>query len=86
MLVFWRGDRDGWKGHVGFYVGEEPKQGNTTVYHVLGGNQSNKVCVARLAANRLLAARWPATAPMPTGARLRFAKESSILSDSDKEA
>lgn len=83
VLVFWRGERNGWKGHVGFYVGEEPKEGATKVYHVLGGNQSNKVCVARLGADRFLAARWPATAPIPTAARLRYAKNSSILSDNE---
>lgn len=83
VLVFWRGKRNGWQGHVGFYVGEEPEGGDTIVYHVLGGNQSNKVCVARLAANRFLAARWPATAPIPTGGRLRYAANRSILSDNE---
>ncbi|PIE15187.1 MAG: peptidoglycan-binding protein [Rhodobacterales bacterium] len=53
-LVFWRGKRTGWKGHVGFYTGED-----ATHYHVLGGNQSNAVTVTRVAKRRLLAARWP---------------------------
>jgi len=53
-LTFWRGSRSGWKGHVGFYYGED-----ATAFHVLGGNQSNAVTVTRLAKNRLLESRWP---------------------------
>lgn len=54
VLTFWRGSRSGWKGHVGFYHGEDK-----THFHVLGGNQSNAVTVTRIAKNRLLMARWP---------------------------
>lgn len=54
ILVFWRGSRSGWKGHVGFYVGEDD-----AAYHVLGGNQSNAVTVTRISKSRLLGARWP---------------------------
>ncbi|UYW01811.1 TIGR02594 family protein [Flavobacterium agricola] len=35
-------------GHVGLYVGEDE-----TCYHVLGGNQSNSVCVTRIQKSRL---------------------------------
>lgn len=41
-------------GHVGFYVGED-----ATTYHVLGGNQSNMVCVTRIGKDRCIARRWP---------------------------
>ncbi len=41
-------------GHVGFYVGED-----RTAYHVLGGNQSDQVCVKRIAKARCTAIRWP---------------------------
>lgn len=41
-------------GHVGFYVGED-----SACYHVLGGNQSNRVSIARIAKYRLLTARRP---------------------------
>lgn len=58
-LVFWRGSRSGWKGHVGFYHGED-----TTHYHVLGGNQRDSVTVSRIAKSRLLSARWPSGAPV----------------------
>ena len=54
ILVFWRVSRSGWKGHVGFYVGEDK-----THYHVLGGNQSNGVTVSRILKKRLLGARYP---------------------------
>ena len=57
VLVFWRGSKKGWKGHVGFYASEDD-----TTYHVLGGNQSNSVSIARIAKDRLIGARWPLTA------------------------
>lgn len=53
VLVFWRGDRNGWQGHVGFGVGQD-----RTHFHVLGGNQSDAVTVSRIERSRLLAARW----------------------------
>ncbi len=59
VLVFWRGNPNGWQGHVGFYVGED-----ATHYHVLGGNQSDMVSITKIAKNRLRAdgIRWPITA------------------------
>ncbi|MGE7157263.1 TIGR02594 family protein [Methylorubrum rhodesianum] len=48
VLVF---SRDG-GGHVGLYVGED-----ASAYHVLGGNQSDQVCVSRIAKSRCLAVR-----------------------------
>lgn len=41
-------------GHVGFYIGED-----LTAYHVLGGNQGDKVSIVRIAKGRLIAARRP---------------------------
>ncbi len=58
ILVF---DRPG-GGHVGFYVGED-----ATAYHVLGGNQSNNVTIARIEKSRLLASRWPKGVPVVGG-------------------
>jgi len=60
VLVFWRGRRDGWQGHVGFHAGADE-----TAFHVLGGNQGNRVSVVRIARSRLIACRWPATVPEP---------------------
>lgn len=36
-------------GHVGFYIGED-----SNYYYVLGGNQSNKVCITRILKSRIL--------------------------------
>ena len=55
ILVF---SREG-GGHVGFYVSED-----ADAYHVLGGNQSDKVCLTRIAKNRCTAIRWPSK-PLP---------------------
>jgi uncharacterized protein (TIGR02594 family) len=62
VMTFWRVARNDWRGHVGFYVGED-----ATAYHILGGNQGDAVNVKRFAKSRFLAARWPATAPAPAG-------------------
>jgi uncharacterized protein (TIGR02594 family) len=50
VLVF---SRNG-GGHVGLYVGAD-----ASAFHVLGGNQADKVCIARIARTRLYAARRP---------------------------
>lgn len=47
-------------GHVGLYVGEDP-----TCYHVLGGNQSNAVTIARIEKARCVAMRWPPGEAVP---------------------
>ncbi len=67
ILVFWRGKKSGWQGHVGFYVGED-----ATHFHVLGGNQSDSISITRIAKNRLREGgiRWPNGFPLPTGGRL----------------
>lgn len=61
VLVFWRGSVSGTKGHVGFYYSEDADN-----FHVLGGNQSNKVSVTKITKSRLLGARLPNVAgPYP---------------------
>lgn len=52
IVVFWRGSRDGWQGHVGFYGGV---LGDDVL--VLGGNQGNAVSVAPYPKARLLGVR-----------------------------
>lgn len=42
-------------GHVGFAVGIDAEG----FIHTLGGNQSDRVCIARMRGDRLIAARWP---------------------------
>lgn len=68
ILVFWRGQRRGTSGHVGFYVGED-----TVAYRVLGGNQSNAVTETRIGKERLLGIRWPVTYPLPGSGRVTVA-------------
>lgn len=65
VLVFARGPTSG---HVGFYVGEDASR-----LRVLGGNQSNAVTETWIARSRLLAIRWPRTAPPPAGGPIRSA-------------
>lgn len=50
VLVFSRGNG----GHVGFYVGQDGD-----CFHVLGGNQGDKVSIVRIEKDRLIAARRP---------------------------
>ncbi len=52
IVVFSRGDPNGWRGHVGFLVGLE-KDGVA----VLGGNQSNQVNIKDYSLDRLLGIR-----------------------------
>ncbi|MEM6712462.1 MAG: TIGR02594 family protein [Pseudomonadota bacterium] len=53
IAVFRRG-KSTWQGHVGFVVDADAKY-----IHVLGGNQSNAVTVARYPRSKLLGLRWP---------------------------
>ena len=65
--------RDG-GGHVGEYVGED-----ADYFHVLGGNTSDKVTIARLAKSRLKGARRPAYKnPLPAWKPYRVAASGAI--------
>jgi uncharacterized protein (TIGR02594 family) len=73
VMIFSRGDPNGWQGHVAFFVRREQ-----TGYLVLGGNQSNAVTMQTYAFNRLLGVRrmampaplQPVTAPVTLFAKL----------------
>ena len=52
VCVFWRGNKNGWQGHVAFYVKDDDKY-----VYVLGGNQRNSVNVSRYPKSRLLGYR-----------------------------
>lgn len=62
IVIFWRGSHENElipgsnlkKGHVGFFVNERHGRIN-----VLGGNQSNRVCIISYPKNKLLAYRRP---------------------------
>jgi uncharacterized protein (TIGR02594 family) len=60
VLVFTRSGG----GHVGLYVGED-----ASAFHVLGGNQSDSVCITRIAKARLYAARRPLYRVEPANVR-----------------
>ena len=77
-MVFWRESKDSGKGHVGFYWAEDGD-----AYHILGGNQSNAVTVMRVARNRILDARWPSTAPPPSGITRKASKNGKVLSQNE---
>lgn len=53
VAIFRRG-KSSWQGHVGFWVGE---QGSDIL--LLGGNQSNQVCIMRYPKSKLLGFRTP---------------------------
>jgi len=57
VMVFWRESRASGKGHVGFYVAED-----NDAYQILGGNQSDSVCLTWVSKGRFLGVRWPKTA------------------------
>lgn len=60
IVVFWRGKRSGWSGHVGFVVGRDGA-GNLMV---LGGNQSDEVNIKPFSRARVLGYRWPGKWPL----------------------
>jgi uncharacterized protein (TIGR02594 family) len=60
VLVFTRSGG----GHVGLYVGED-----ASAFHVLGGNQSDRVCITRIAKARLYTARRPLYRVQPANVR-----------------
>jgi uncharacterized protein (TIGR02594 family) len=71
VLVF---ERPG-GGHVGFYVGEDG-----TAYHVLGGNQGNRVSIVRIEKKRCIARRWPVGRPVIGGPKAMTATAGIALS------
>jgi uncharacterized protein (TIGR02594 family) len=65
-------------GHVGIYVGED-----ATAYHVLGGNQGDKVSVVRIAKSRLSQARRPQYNSQPTNIRKVMLASNGALSTNE---
>lgn len=79
VLVFWRGSKTGWSGHVGLYAGED-----RDAYHVLGGNQSDRVSFSRIAKTRLLGARrCPWRINQPANVRPVWLSSSGALSTNE---
>ncbi|MCA3131528.1 MAG: TIGR02594 family protein [Betaproteobacteria bacterium] len=78
VLVFWRGAPTGIKGHVGVYVGEDED-----AYHVIGGNQDDRVSIKRIGRQRLLQARrCPWRINQPANVRqVRLAANGALSTD-----
>jgi uncharacterized protein (TIGR02594 family) len=75
ILVF---VRDG-GGHVGIYVGEDK-----TAYHVLGGNQSDMVCITRIRKERCVAIRrTPWKVAQPDNVRIIKLDAAGIVSENE---
>ena len=54
VVIFWRGSRSGWQGHVAFF---EHYNANRGLIYVLGGNQGNEVNISAYPKPRLLGIR-----------------------------
>lgn len=52
VVIFWRGSKDSWKGHVAFYSSHDANN-----VYVLGGNQGNAVSIQSYPRSRLLDVR-----------------------------
>ena len=84
QTIAMRGDilvfvREGGGGHVGFYVGED-----ATCYHILGGNQSNKVNITRILKSRCIAIRrddWKVSQPI--GVRVNIVGGAGAISTNE---
>lgn len=79
IVVFWRGDRNGSSGHVGFIAGRD-KAGNLMV---LGGNQGNAVNIKPFDKARVLGYRWPVGAELPKAGALPIIKSDGKLSSNE---
>lgn len=73
VMVFWRESPTSGKGHVGFYVGQDKN-----AFQILGGNQSDKVCLTWVARDRLTSARWPKTASSLTTVVVEKARNENL--------
>lgn len=78
VLVFWRESKASGKGHVAFYIGEDDQ-----AFHVLGGNQSDAVNIARVAKSRLVDSRWPKTAQALRGKVIKMSSDGKKLSENE---
>lgn len=65
-------------GHVGFYIAEDK-----TTFHVLGGNQSNRVSITRIAKDRCVAVRRPAYQHAPASVKPYFVTASGKVSSNE---
>jgi len=64
IVVFWRGNPNGYNGHVGFVTGVT-RDGNLIV---LGGNQGDAINEKAFSRDRVVSYRWPLGVPVPSEA------------------
>lgn len=77
IVVFWRGSKDSWQGHVAFLVRFE---GQSVI--VRGGNQGNKVSDAAYPTSRIVAIRRAdGRAAEPTRPTLRYGDKGAFVLD-----
>ena len=62
IVIFWRGKKKGFKGHIGFVVGQD-SAGNLMV---MGGNQGNQANIRKFKRDRVLGYRWPSDFAIPS--------------------
>lgn len=65
-------------GHVALYIGE-----SSATYHVLGGNQSDRVCFTEIAKTRLRAARRPLYNVQPATVRPYILSATGMISTNE---
>ncbi len=65
-------------GHVGFYIAED-----ATCYHVLGGNQSNRVSITRVEKARCQAVRRPPYRNQPASVKPYHVKANGAVSQNE---
>ena len=80
ILVFWRGQRNGYQGHVAMYVGQDTA-GNLWC---LGGNQNDRVSIERKPRARLLGVRrCPWRVNQPANVRPVIVDASGVISSNE---
>ena len=81
LLVFWLRWEGSPFGHVGFCWGEDDDH-----FHVLGGNQRDRIAVERFPKSRLIGCRWPAGVPRPALRRLLPEQAAALCEHVEPEA
>lgn len=79
IVIFWRGSRSGWSGHVGLVVGKD-QSGNLMV---LGGNQKDMVCISPFDRERVLGYVWPDPTKLPSNFILPIVRSDGRLSENE---
>lgn len=68
LVVYWRGSKDGWEGHVHFFLYRTAR-----MLYGIGGNQDNMVCEKGYPEEQVIGYYWPKEFPLPPGAKVKAA-------------